>query len=75
MNGDDKPDCVFADRTKPAHVGVALGNGDGTFQDPVLRIGPKGVDGITVGDFNGDGKPDIATGYGDSVCVLLNCSP
>jgi hypothetical protein len=37
---------------------VLFGNGDGTFQD----VKASGVSGraFTVGDFNGDGKPDIA---------------
>ena len=40
-------------------VGVQLGNGDGTFQ-AVLPL-PSGTLGASVvGDFNGDGKLDVA---------------
>ncbi len=46
---------------------LLLGNGDGTFQDPLV-LGAGGS-GIAVGDFNGDGRPDLATG---GVIVLLN---
>jgi hypothetical protein len=43
-------------------VSVLLGNGDGTVQGPVfLNAGGFGVAAFAVGDFNGDGKPDIVT--------------
>lgn len=65
---------------------VILGNGDGTFQAPtVLETGGKytsypGV-GLT-GDFNGDGRPDLAVGWSLSsnvptqvgIQILLNTS-
>jgi hypothetical protein len=43
-------------------ITVLLGNGDGTFQAPVKNaIGmPPGLTSFEVGDFNGDGKPDLA---------------
>src|SRR5436309_3526137 len=48
---------------------LLLGNGDGTFQ-PALILGADGP-GIAVGDFNLDGKPDLAVG---GVTILLNIS-
>jgi hypothetical protein len=44
------------------NLNVLLGNGDGTFQNPVqLNVGPISVDSLVLGDFTGDGRLDIAT--------------
>jgi hypothetical protein len=61
-------------------VSVLRGNGDGTFQAQVdYLVGAHGTEPSTVvtGDFNGDGKPDLATTNfeGADVSVLLNTSP
>ena len=54
-------------------MSVLLGNGDGTFQAAVNY--PAGLNpfSVAVGDFNGDGKPDLAVAnYGsNTVSVLL----
>ena len=68
FNGDGIPDLVVAvggTGSTPA-VSVFLGKGDGTFQAP-LGSG-SGIDSwyITVGDFNGDGKQDVAIGGYDN---------
>lgn len=44
------------------YVGIALGNGDGTFKSPALVFVPSvlSFDRTIVGDFNGDGKLDVA---------------
>jgi hypothetical protein len=63
-----------------SNVSVLRGNGDGTFQAAVNYL--AGFHGsqpstVAVGDFNGDGKPDLAaTNFvGGDVSVLLNTSP
>jgi len=60
LNGDGHQDLVFA---MDGSLGVSLGNGDGTFG--AMTNLPSGSFpglylGLTVADFNGDGKLDIA---------------
>ncbi len=69
FNGDGRLDLAVVDDgdepwggTNPPTVSVLLGNGDGTFQ-PMERFAAGGTLGIGLlaGDFNGDGKLDLAT--------------
>lgn len=50
-------------------VSILHGNGDGTFVD-APTTGPPGSS-IVEGDFNGDGKADIAVSTGSAIAVLL----
>jgi hypothetical protein len=65
VNGDGRPDLVikslsFLD-SDAFEVGVLLGNGDGTFQGPILAPAQPGASGgLALGDFNGDGLTDAA---------------
>jgi FG-GAP-like repeat len=66
-------DLVVANLT--SQIFVLLGNGDGTFQQPIKLSIPSPV-ALAVGDFNGDGKEDLAVAeYGgtgkSAVAVLL----
>lgn len=63
MNGDGIPDIVAIGRSgNSTGVGVALGNGDGTFATAKVSAGSSPADeyiDFVVGDLNGDGRPDV----------------
>jgi hypothetical protein len=78
LNGDGVPDLVQAagmnTAGQPGVVIVYLGNGDGTFNFIGSSMtGQNTTTGVAVGDFNGDGIPDVvATNFLDhSVTVFL----
>ena len=59
-------------------VTVLQGNGDGTFQPPaVYSAGIVQPDGLTIADFNGDGRPDVVvvSSTTGTVGVLFNVAP
>ena len=70
VNGDGKLDLVTADGTAKT-VSVLLGNGDGTFGFATSFPVGNSANSLVVGDFNKDGKPDLAVATGSSVAVLL----
>jgi len=70
VNGDGKPDLVVSHRQDfvgdyDGTITLLLGNGDGTFQSPVLFEG-TGDTSVALKDVNGDGKLDIV--------ATLSCS-
>jgi len=61
VNGDGKLDLVYATGSSSNVIVVQLGNGDGTFQNPVYSTTPAlNPQSVIVGDFNRDGKLDLA---------------
>src|SRR5262249_14216719 len=44
----------------PGTVSVLIGRGNGSFQPPVAYAAGASPMAVTVGDFDGDGKPDLA---------------
>ncbi len=65
FNGDGKADVAVANSGTNV-IRIILGNGDGTFQTGVSVTTSSSNSvvalALTVGDFNGDGKPDFASG-------------
>jgi hypothetical protein len=79
FNGDGKQDLAVigalpTNQTVPA-LFILLGNGDGTFTLKSTNTGLTNEVSAAVGDFNGDGKLDVAvldrTSTGDVVLVFL----
>lgn len=75
FNGDGIPDLAVSDSNSgQVLLAILLGNGDGTFTatptSPTVGLYP---DSIAVGDFNGDGMPDLAVTSVDqnTVTILL----
>src|SRR5579859_3815279 len=60
VNDDGRLDLVVADRSSNA-VSVLLGEGGGAFQQHVDYSVGTGLapSSVALGDFNGDGKPDL----------------
>jgi hypothetical protein len=78
FNQDGKPDLAVADVNSNT-ITILLGNGSGGFTQPAgspVGAGSAPLS-VAVGDFNRDGKPDLAVANSgsDNVTILLNtCS-
>jgi hypothetical protein len=66
FNKDGKLDiALIAASSFPSTISILLGNGDGTFQTPMVTGSQNNTayGGLVVGDFNQDGNLDIITDY------------
>jgi len=72
FNGDGKTDLLVSntDISSPT-VSILPGNGDGTFQPSAFTTSVAGFSSQLVGDFNGDGRTDIALNGSNAVHFLL----
>jgi len=83
LNGDGHLDVVVANRGKLLSPGqtlsVLMGNGTGCLAKPQTVVVPPWPTVLAVGDFNQDGRPDLAVGASESksrsVTLLLNATP
>src|SRR6266852_2860168 len=74
FNGDGKLDLAVANSSSRSNtVSVLLGNGDGSFQPQTTFATGSTPTSVAIGDFNGDGKLDLAVANANSanVSVLL----
>jgi hypothetical protein len=77
FNNDGKPDLAVVNQNQTdacytydgvGTISILLGNGDGTFTNKSTLCLPNGLGNygtapMVVGDFNGDGKPDLLVSY------------
>jgi FG-GAP-like repeat len=81
LNNDGKKDPAVTNIGEGpgggGNVGVLPGRGDGTFRRPVTFHAGDGPAGIVGGNFDGDGRVDlaVANAFSNNLSVLINTTP
>lgn len=71
LDGDGLSDLAVANAASPGVISLLFGNGGGGFAAPVGQGVGNFPFQLTVGDFNGDGNPDLAAANRDSGTVSI----
>jgi Bacterial Ig-like domain (group 3)/FG-GAP-like repeat len=72
FNHDQKLDLALVNAPADfgqGNISVLMGNGDGTFRNPVQYAAAVGTNSLTVADLNADGVPDLAVANSDTANV------
>ena len=75
IDGDGNNDVLLPNTGSAGHVGLFLNRGKGRFEDVSKSAGLdsiRGAVGCAIGDYDNDGKPDIALSTGSGVLLLHN---
>ena len=67
FNGDGKQDLAISNLNNT--IATTLGNGDGTFQAPIISASTGNSWAMVTGDFNHDGKLDLAANANGGVSI------
>lgn len=71
LDGDGNVDIV-ALISFPQVAEIFYGNGDGTFQPPVVLPLARSYNQLAIADMNGDGRPDLILSDGSILCIIHN---
>lgn len=70
LDGDGNQDLIVANSSSST-VNILLGNGDGSFRTRTTSSLSGTPQALAIGDFNGDGIPDVAVTNGSNLVYIL----